>query len=178
VTSILYHHAPYSALFASNGNSTSERAYCYKTISSSSELFVRGYFRVSVSGIADNDDRFYFMIFKAGTNPVAFAGWRMIGGVVKWNLIVRDGASWVNVYSAASPSLNQWYNVRLEWHTSDVGYGKLFVDDVLVCSAMNKNTANYGVADRVEIGLPELINCGATQIYADDLEIIVQSGPS
>jgi hypothetical protein len=162
------HHGTYSALSASNGNGGTERAYCYKTLPSATELYSRGYFFVSASGIAANDNRFYLLIFKAGTQSVAFAGWRMTGGVVKWTLLIRHGTSWVNVYSANSPSLNQWYSVELHWKEDATnGLGELWIDGVLVCSSSGKNTAYYGDVNRVEFGLPELVNCAATQAYVD-----------
>jgi hypothetical protein len=162
------HHGTYSALSMSNGNGGTERAYCYKTLPSETELYSRGYFFVSASGIAANDNRFYFLIFKAGSQSVAFAGWRMTGGVVKWNLLIRHGTGWTTVYSTTSPVLNQWYSVELHWKEDAAsGLGELWVNGVLVCSSSGKNTAYYGDVNRVEFGLPELVNCAATQAYVD-----------
>ena len=158
----------YSGMFTSNGGGGTERAYCYKAISSSTELYASGYFFVSASGIVANDNRFYFLIFKARTQSVAFAGWRMTGGVVKWTLLIRHETSWLSVFSANSPSLNQWYCVELHWkEDASAGLGELWIDGVLVCSASGKNTANYGDVNRVEFGLPELVNCAATTVYGD-----------
>jgi len=129
---------------------------------------VRGYFRVSVSGIADNDDRFYFIISKSGGNPVAFAGWKQVGGIVKWNLLIRSGTGWANAYSTTSPSLNQWYCLELHWKKdSAAGLGELWVDGKLVCPITGKNTATYGNVNRVECGLPEIVNCASTMAYCD-----------
>jgi hypothetical protein len=172
VVSTLKHHGSYSAKFVSSGYGGSEWAYCYKTMNSSAELYARGYFKVETSGIADNDDRFYFMIFEAGGNPVAFAGWRKTGGIVKWNLIIRHGTGWAIAFSTTSPSLNQWYCVELHWRKdASAGLGELWVDGTLACSIAGKNTAYYGNANRVDFGLPELVNCGATTIYGDCIKI-------
>jgi len=168
VANSLSHHGTYSALSMSNGNGGTERAYCYKTLSSATELYARGYFFVSASGIVANDNRFYFLIFKAGSQSVAFAGWRMTGGVVKWTLLIRHGTSWVSVYSTTSPLLNQWYCVELHWKKDATnGLGELWINGVLVCSVSDRNTANYGDVNRVEFGLPELVNCAPTIVYGD-----------
>lgn len=166
VVNTLTHHGTSSAMFMSNGDGRHERAYCYKTIPSSTELYARGHFYVASSGISDNSDRFYFIVFKGGGTGVAFAGWRQTGGVVKWNLIIRDGTSWKTVYSSNNPSLDQWYCVELRWkEVAANGIGELWVDGVLVCSISGKNTAAFGDVNRVEFGLPDIVGCGTTQVY-------------
>jgi len=168
VTNALSHHSTYSAMFTSNGNGGSERAYCYKTIPASTELYARGYFKVTTSGIADNYDRFYFVVFRVGSNTVAKAGWKKTGGVVKWNLLIRNGTGWVQAYSSKSPSLNQWYSVELHWRKSvTAGYAELWIDGALLASVSNKNTAYYGDVNRVDLGLAELVNCNITRVYSD-----------
>jgi hypothetical protein len=172
VTSALKHHGAYSAKFASNGSLGTERAYSYKTVTSSSELYARGYFRVAKSGISANDNRFYLLIFKAGGNPVAFAGWRRTGGVLKWNLLIRSGTGWATAYSTESPSLNQWYCVELHWKKGgSAGLGEMWVNGAKVCSITGKNTTAYGNANRVECGLPEIIKCAGTTAYCDCIKI-------
>jgi len=162
----------YTSKFTSNGDGGNEMAYCYEIISSSSELYSRGYFRVETSGITDNDDRFYFLIFEAGNNPVAFAGWRKVSGVVKWNLIIRNGTGWANAYSTTSPSVNQWYCVEMHWKKDAAnGIGELYVNGAVVCSIFGKNTAYYGNMNRVEFGLPEIVSCGTATVYGDCAKI-------
>jgi hypothetical protein len=156
----------------SNGNLGTERAYCYKTVASQAELYARGYFRVAASGIAANDNRFFVIMFKAGSNPVAFAGWRMTGGVVKWSLLIRSGTGWATAYSAATPALNQWYCVELHWKKdAAAGLGEMYVDGALACSITGKNTTAYGNADRLEFGLPEIVNCANTTAYCDCVKV-------
>jgi len=162
----------YGARLTSNGNRGFESAYCYENVASSSDLYARGYFYVTASGISSNDNRFYFTILQAGSNSVAYAGWRMVGGVVRWNLLVRDGSGYVSVSSTSSPSLNRWYSVELHWKEgSSNGLGELFVDGTLVCSISSKNTAYYGEVNRVKFGLSEIYNCAPTQVYGDDCAI-------
>jgi len=165
-------HGTHSAMFTSNGNGGFEGAYCYKTIPSLSELYARAYFGVAYSGIADDDDRFAFMIFKASNNVVAYAGWRQVGGVVRWSLIIRDGIGWVTAYSASSPSLNQWYYVELHWvGDSTNGRGELNINGELICSIQSRNTAAFSKIDQVSFGLAELYNCGNTVVFGDFLNV-------
>ena len=75
-------------------------------------------------------------------------------------------------YSASSPSLNQWYSVELRWvgDWTD-GLAELWVNDSLVCSIQNKNTAALGDVDQVWFGLTELYSCGPTTVYGDNFKI-------
>ncbi len=162
------HCGNYGAEFASNGNSISEAVYCYKTIASSGELYARGYFNVAVSGLVDNDDRFYFIVFRADSNAVAYAGWRRTAGVTKWSLIIRDGTTYVNMYSIASPSIGQWYSVELHWKKDGTnGLGELWVNGTLICSISNRNTGAFGDANQIRFGLAELRHCAPTKAYGD-----------
>lgn len=168
VTSALCHHGTYCALFTSNGNGGTEVAYCYKTVGSSVELYARGYFRVATSGIVEDNDRVHLIVFRSGTQSIAFAGWRKTGGVVKWTLIVRDGTGWATAYSTASPALNTWYSVELHWKKDSTnGLGELWVDGTKVCSMTRKNTTAFGNVDRINFGLGEVVNCGSTTVYGD-----------
>jgi flagellar hook assembly protein FlgD len=166
------HHGRYSARFASNGGGGIEYAYCYKTTEPYSELYSRGYFYVSQSGIVDENDRFFFIILKAGTNNVAYAGWRKIGGVVKWVVTMRHGTGYVDTYSTASPSLNRWYSVELHWKgDAGNGLGELYINGAKVIFVTGKNTAAYGDVNQVCFGLPEIYRCIGTTAYCDCAKI-------
>ena len=52
ISSAIYHHGSHSGSYTSNGNGGYENSYSYKSLSSMSDLHVRGYFYVSQSGIA------------------------------------------------------------------------------------------------------------------------------
>ncbi len=163
----------YAARFSSNGGSPSERAYSYKTISSASELYARGYFTVSKSGIVQNTDRFCLIMFNAGTNNLAYAGWRKnSGGYICWYLHIRDGVNHVDAYSAITPTKNTWYCVELHWKSGSTnGLGELYVNDELVCSITNKNTSHYGGVTSVRFGLPEIYRCSSTAACLDNAAI-------
>src|SRR5271157_4851010 len=173
VTGSAAYQGSYGALFGSIGNGGSEYAYCYESIAGQSELFARGYFNVNQSGIGTtNNNRFYFLIFRAGGNSVAFAGWRVVGGVVEWELLIRDGTGWVSVYNSSNIVLGQWYSIELHWYeNSTSGYAQMYVNGQLTCSSQGRNTANYGPVDTVRVGLPELYNCGPTTVYCDNVII-------
>lgn len=172
VVSTLPHQGVYSAKFTSNGNLGFEYSYCYKTVTSSADLYSRGFFYVSQSGITGNNIRFYLIILRAGGNPVAYAGWRMVGGVLRWDLLIRQGTGYAEAYSSTSPVLNKWYNVQLHWKNGATsGVGELWVDGTLVCSMTGRNTSTYGNATAAQFGLAELYNCGPTSVYCDDCTI-------
>jgi len=168
VTNTMSHHGIYSAIFTSNGGGGWERARCYKSTASFSELYVRAYVLVSQSGIVDNDDRIHFIRLRTETNEAVFAGWRKTGGLIKWTIAVRHGTGWVDAYSASRPSLNRWYCVELYWKKDSVnGLSKLWVDGTMVCSVSGKNTAYVGDVNRVDFGLAQLFSCGVTKVYGD-----------
>jgi len=171
VSNALAHHGVYGGRFMSNGTGETERAYCYKTVKASGEVYAQGYFRVSTSGIVEEADRFYFIIL-AGSDNVAYAGWRKVGGVARWCLAIRNGSSTVFAYSVSSPALNQWYCVELRWKKDAVnGLGDLWVNGVKTCSLSGKNTASYGDVTTTRFGLPTPYYCGPTTVYLDCVKV-------
>jgi flagellar hook assembly protein FlgD len=171
VSNALAHHGVYGGRFMSNGTGGTERAYCYKTVKASGEVYAQGYFRVSTSGIVEEADRFYFIIL-AGSDNVAYAGWRKVDGVVRWCLAIKNGSNTVFAYSGSSPALNQWYCVELHWKKDAVnGLGDLWVNGVRTCSLSSKNTASYGDVTTTRFGLPTLYYCGPTTVYLDCVKV-------
>jgi hypothetical protein len=172
VVNTLAQRGTYSARFSSNGGGGYERTYCYRAITSSSELYARESVYVNQSGIVDVNDRFYFIRLRASGNDVASVGWRRTSNGVRWTLMVRDGTTWVPVYSATSPGLNRWYRVELHWvGSSTAGRAELYVDGVLACSVSGRNTASLGNVNDVRFGLPEIVSCGITRVYCDSCKI-------
>jgi hypothetical protein len=169
----IVHTDSYGAMFTSNGGLSYERAYATRSGLSLPEIFVRAYVYVDQSGTADNGDRFYFMQLMSGTNIIAYAGWRQdSSGNLHWHIMIRDGTSYVGAYSATVPATDSWYCLELHWKAdSTIGLGELFVNDQLVVSITNRNTANYGSATSARIGLPEIYNCASTTVYVDDVAI-------
>jgi len=170
VTKTLPHHGTYSARFASNGTGGTEWAYCYENIVNSRELYVRAYFYVSTSGIAQNGDRICLMQLNAGGSNinVAYAGWRNVSGVVKWYLSIRNGSSLLYADSASTPALNTWYCVELHWKKDVVnGQGDMWINGAKTCSISGKNTAFYGDVTTVRFGLAAVYYCGPTTAYCD-----------
>jgi hypothetical protein len=162
----------YSASFRSDGDGGYEKAYLQKSLSTlRNELSARGYIYVSQSGIASDEDRCYFIVFRTGGTGLAFAGWRMINGVVRWNLLIRNSQGWSSAYSAASPALSRWYNVELHWtRDSANGSAQLYVDGQMVCALSGKNTAFFGDINSVQFGIAEAVNCSSIAIYGDTFQ--------
>jgi len=171
IVTTMAHHGTHSAKFTSNGGGGFEYASCYKTVSSLSEIYARGYFRVTTSGIVENGDRISFIAFaNASGNYAAYAGWGKTGGVLKWSLVLGS----LTAYSTASPSLNTWYCVELHWKKgTTTGLGELYVNGVKVCSITGKNTAPYGSISKAMFGLA-LLNCGSATAYCDCTKIAIK----
>ena len=85
--------------FSSNGGGGyDERAYCYKTLSSD-ELYARGYFYVN-EGLPtdDENDRFYFIRFRGGSEWLAGVGVRRNNSIDSWVLYTKNGTDWSGPY--------------------------------------------------------------------------------
>jgi hypothetical protein len=167
VTNTLAHHGTYGAKFASNGGSGYENSYVFKNVGSN-EIYVRGYFYMSQSGIAQDNDKAYLLTLAAGSNNVAYAGWKRTGGSVKWQLAIRDGSGYATVYSGTTPIVEKWYCVELHWKKGTTnGLGELWVDGAKIATITAKNTATYGDVSQVRFGLTELYGCTSTIAYCD-----------
>lgn len=156
----------YSAKFTSNGSHGFETAYCYKTLAGASWVSVRGSVYVLNSGIRQDLERMAFVVLRSQGNNVAFAGWRMINGILKWYLSTRDGTGYKTAFSTATPVVYRWYMVEVEWTQSTEGGAVLKVDGKEVCRT-ESDTSLYGGASQVRFGLAEIYNCEPSTVYFD-----------
>jgi len=164
------HAGIYSSYFTSNGGLLTEDARCYKDLTQSTDIYSRGYFYVSQSGITSNDNRFYMLGTFSGTNSLAYAGWKMVNGVTEWCIVVKAGAGTLFYYSTTPCTLNKWYCVELHWKSDKTtGAAELFIDGIKACSASGLDTTTISTtASRAQFGLAYLYNCGPTKLYADE----------
>jgi hypothetical protein len=163
----------HAARFTSNGGGGYENAFCNKTLTAD-ELYVRGYFNVSQSGINSDNDRLFLIVLRSGSDGLAYAGWKRTAGATKWCITMRDGTSYIDTFSnlTTSPSTSRWYNVELHWKKDPWdGLAELWVDGSLVCSSMGRNTSAYSGVSRVQFGLGELYGCVSTTVYSDSARI-------
>jgi hypothetical protein len=171
VTNRLFHHGTYSAQFSSNGDGVTENAYCYKTISEP-EVYARGYIYIA-SGmpLPDNEDRFYFLRLRSGSQSLVGVGIRRNSGVDKWVLYARSGSGFVGPVYATSPkiTMGRWYCIELHWkRDASQGLVEMYVDGIKILSINGINTAYYGNAQRIEFGLITATNVNkALMIYGD-----------
>ena len=172
ITSTRSHHGTYSARFTSNGGGGFENASSLKNLTPTAEVYARGYFYVSQSGIADNNDRIFFIKLRNQSEGLAWAGWKRTGGITKWCLTIRNGTSFIDVFSSSRPATGRWYCVELHWKKDTKGgTGQIWVDGSLVCSTTTVNTSTYGNADTAQFGLAEIYGCTATTVYGDCAKI-------
>jgi hypothetical protein len=166
------------AFFTSNGDDPSETAYCYRNLQASASLSARGYFLATSFVATANYSRFYFAAFIASGQTVAMAGVMRSRDAIWWRLAIRNGTNWVIVDSGAASLLNQWYRFELQWAQSPtVEYGKLYVDDRLVCSVSAKNTTAYGAVNSAEFGIA-MSGGSKTAFYLDYIQLSTNSlGP-
>jgi hypothetical protein len=158
----------FSAKFTTNGDASSEAAYCYETIPSTSEVFVQGWLLVEREGLYDNGDSVNLLSIYAGNEAVAYIGLLQSGGTLRWRLVVKDGSNSVTGTCPVNLILNRWYRISLNWAAdSAVGYGELQIDDVGVCTLSHLNTGAYGNATSVRFGITSTYNCARTSIYYD-----------
>jgi hypothetical protein len=171
IASERFHHGAYSAVFATGGGEGYEWAYCYTTVASASELYARGNFYVSQSGVTADNDRSYFIVFRSSTENVAYAGWRKSAGAVRWCLTLRDGSSFVDLYSSPGLLTGRWYSIELHWKEGfSKGFAEMLVDGKVVCNSEDINSGAFGDVQRVLFGLAE-VKAGATTVYLDCAEV-------
>lgn len=169
ISTTRYHHGSYGSSFRTNSGGGYEKAYGYRNISGTPELYARGYFYVSQSGIVDINDRFFFLIFSSGNNNLAYAGLRKTSTGTTWCLTTRQDTGYIDTYSSTVPTIvGKWYCVELHWKKDGAnGLSEMWVDGTKVCSVTNKNTATYGGATQLKFGIAETYGVASTTVYAD-----------
>lgn len=171
-STIRAHDYVYSARFTSNGGKGFETAYCYRSLPNVNWVNARFCVYVVASGITRNLERMAFTVMRGNNGNVAFAGWRMDNGQLKWYLSTRDGASGYRTTfsssSTAKPVLYRWYTIEVEWLQSPSGIGGavLKVDNKEVCHTVSDTTA-YGGVTQVRLGLAEIYNCNPSIVHID-----------
>jgi hypothetical protein len=170
------HHGAYSGKFYDQHGDYGSRAYSYRTIAPAPEVYARAYIFVASTGLENRSDRDAFIIMRAGSTNVAYAGWRMErwGGVseISWYVIVRDSDIGYLVETSRNilpaPVLGKWYCLELRYRkgTTD-SLVDVYVDDLLACSMRNRNTSVFGDVDTVRFGLAEHMSYGTPRVYVD-----------
>lgn len=175
VTSTLKRTGAYAGLFTSNGRGGFENARVYKNLPSSySQLYVRASVYVSQNGIGTVDNnRFFFIRLRSTNNDLAYAGWKITNGVLRWDLLTRNGTAWKDTYSLVAPLINTWYDIKLFWLSNSVnGQAALWVNNMLYCITANQDTATLGKANQLLFGLTDIVNCGGViKVYGDDVYV-------
>jgi hypothetical protein len=162
----------YGAQFTTNGGGGYEYAFTMKTISATSEIYLRSYVKVVSNGLYDNGDVLHLIRLRTGSEDVLSAGWRRTSSGIRWNLWIRDGSGYSYAYSSSAPVTNEWYNVEVYWLKSgSSGKGVLYVNGSPVITITGKNTANYGDVTQVSFGIAEAINAAYTKVYGDTVKV-------
>jgi hypothetical protein len=171
----------YRASFTTNGNyHGSEDAYIYKNIDMS-EVYARGYIRVSGSRIlADSGDTVYFLRLSDSAQSLAQVGIRRQSGVNQWVLYARSGSSWIGPIVSKTPAIstNQWYCIELHWNPAQ-GIAELYVNGVNILQQTNLGTSSVGNAKTVDFGIISATNVqNGLAVYGDCFKISnIYNGP-
>lgn len=79
-----------------------------------------------------------------------------------------------------SPNLDQWYDVDVAWKYGESNGGaSLYVDDKLMCTVSEKNTAylldKHALESMVvKLGIARSTNCGPIILYTDNVSFLRQ----
>jgi len=171
VTADYAHHGTYSLKSTSNGGGGTESARVNKALSPTlSEIYVRGYFKLTQNGIVDNGDKVKLIELRAGSTIIAAAGLWQYSGTLRWWIETRSGTTYVETYTTqvGSLDLTQWFSLELYWKLGATnGGGKLWVNGNQIYQITNADTDNYGNCSALRFGLAEVTNCGSMTLYSD-----------
>jgi hypothetical protein len=158
----------YGGAFTTSGNGGYEYAQARKSITGMSQLYARVYVKVVANGVADSGDYLYFLSLRAGSNNVAFAGWRMDRSGLRWHVLARNNNGYVGTYSTSVPAAGRWYCVELYWQMSGTnGRVTLWVDGLQVASISGVDTDNFGAVTQVRFGVAEAYRISSSTVHVD-----------
>jgi hypothetical protein len=161
----------YGTRFTTDRYSSYGQLHLTKNINPKSELYARVFINIDSNGLRDSQDKLYFIRFTAGNDNVLYAGWRISGSNIHWQLLIRDGSSYVSQYSDSIPNTDQWYSLEVYWQKSINGGAKLWVNGNEEININNKDTNNFGDVTRVRFGVAEAYQIDSTTLYADNFAI-------
>lgn len=171
VVNLKPHHGIYNGRFASDARTSSEYAYCYRSIDNT-EVYARGYVYVPRGlPLNDNGDRFYFMRLRAGSQSLSGVGIRRNNGVDRWILYGSDGSGLVGPSYAGSSTIQtgRWYCVELHWKKdASQGLVEVYVDGTKILQITGIDTSYYGNANKVDFGLISATSVQQAQIIYGD----------
>ena len=91
---------------------------------------------------------------------------RDAGGVPRWRVAARDGASWVSKTNATmAVPLQQWNEVEVEWVKGAPGAVRMWVNGVLAIENLTWDSDDYGDCTEVKVGGPYAEGLASTAEY-------------
>jgi len=155
------HHGTYHASFTTDGSSSNEYAYCYKTFGSSyAEIYARAYIKLKTAELEHR-----IMEFSAG------GSWHtmMLITATRVYLYYHSGATHSSIFSETDLDLDTWYCFELyaKVHAT-AGQSKLYLNDVeLLATASDLDTDEHGDVDQYRLGTYSSASATAHGIYVD-----------
>ena len=167
-----YVRGTWSLKCTTNGGGGTEYGRVHKTLTRT-ELYCRAYVYVETNGIDAATDNMVFIRFREATSAttVAAAGWYNDGGTLKWRMYSLDGAGVVNTFGP-TPETGRWYCVELYWlEHAAAGIARMWIDGVLICEELGKDTDNYGDCGYLALGIVQAVNTTSNVVYCDCLVV-------
>lgn len=162
----------YGAEFIANSYNGYQFVSLDKEINSRSELYARAYINININGLSDSEDKLYFIRFSALGNNVLFAGCKLSGSAIRWQLLIRDGSGYRSEYSTSSVATNEWYYIEAYWREDGYNGGaKLWINGNEEISIDGQDTNNYGSVTKVQFGVAEAYRIEYSRIYGDNFAI-------
>ena len=158
----------YGARFTSDGDGGYEKTYAYLDVSEN-QVYVKAHFRITQSGMQQNNDRVKLVELRAGNRIVGAAGVWWNSGELYWWMETRDGSAYVETFTeAVDLDVSSWFSLQFGWISDGGdGGGRLWVNDKLVYEVDGADTNNYGECSEIQVGLAEAYYCGDTTVEVD-----------
>jgi len=167
-----------SAHFMTVGTQQIEYAQVQHTLASaSSELYARCYVKILNHTLTEGDKAYIHFFVNGANPPLVAAGVILTGGVLRWNLLSRNGTVTPAPTAQSIEVLvtNQWYLVEMYWKYGVTdGFARLSVDGIVVCELTGIDTTAYGPCLVWKTGLPTVANASASVFHW--VEVLIDDG--
>lgn len=150
------HHGSYSC----HAHVSDLPGYTHATIrkslpSSYTEVYVRAYVKVNSHQLTNNTNRGYWINPRNSSNGfLAWCGLRNVSGTVRFELMGRNGASYVSNYGSEVET-GKTYCIEVHWTYGESATIELYVDGALDASLSGIDTTNFGLCNEVYTGITE-----------------------
>ena len=163
------HSGSYSAQFNINSGNGTRRAYCFKNLTSLSELYASAYVYVADGlPLANGQSLWLIQLTNSSDATVGSFGLRADASGTRWAI---QYSNWPYILGASGLSEGNWYFVEAYYKNS--GSGKtltIYVDGVEVAS-LNQDTRSSNNVTAVRFGIGYYSGASAASVFIDDTSV-------